>query len=89
MMGSPKSTACDSSTSWELRNINSFLYPGKKSVRSLVVFLSVFLRRLLACSGWYLLALMDLVWEKGKFWDFLLFRWIRVMTRIGYCLLNS
>lgn len=89
MMGSPKSTAYDSSTGWELRKVNSFLFSGKKSVRLLVVFLSVFLRRLLACSGWYLLALRDLVWEKGKFWDFLFSSWPRVMTEIGYCLLNS
>lgn len=66
-----------------------FLLPMKSSVRLLVVFLSVFVSRFLARSGWYLLALMDCVWEKGKFWDFLLSSWPRVMTGIEYCLLDS
>lgn len=48
MMGS---TASDSSTSWGLRKVNAVLFPGKKSVRPLLVFISIFLRRFWLAQG--------------------------------------
>lgn len=89
MMGSPESTACDFSTSWELRKVNAFLSLEEEVSRTpscLPRF--VFLSRLMECSGWYLLALMDLVWEKGKLWDSYFPAGPRVVTGIGCCLLD-
>lgn len=50
---------------------------------------SIFFRRLMACSGWYPLALMDPIWENGEFWDFLLSSWTQGgdwdwMLSLGY-----
>lgn len=75
MMGSPESTACDFSTSRELRKVNAFVFLEEEVSRTPSCLpLSAFPSMLMG-SGCYLLALMELVWEKGELWDFLLSSW--------------